>query len=62
MDRQYRVTIIKSVESELSVAVYASSPAEAERMARDMTPEWDARSWTVVNREISVSAEQESAA
>lgn len=54
----HRVQLVRVVESELSVEVYATSPAEAERLAKDLTPA-DSREWTVVNCEVMAKAEEE---
>jgi hypothetical protein len=56
--QQFRVSIQKHVTSECSVAVYANTPAEAERLAEELAPD-DGRCWTVVNQELVRTAEEE---
>ena len=56
--QQFRVNIAKTVTSECSVAVYANTSAEAERLAEELAPE-SGRAWLVVNEELVKTVEQE---
>jgi hypothetical protein len=54
--QQFRVFLERTITTECAVAVYADTPAEAERVALDVAPD-DGRAWTVVNTEVRAQSE-----
>ncbi len=53
----HRVVLVKVVEQELAVEVYADDAREAERLALELVPD-EGREWTTVNRNVSAQAEE----